>query len=149
MRPRFWTRWGVGVAAGVLVALTAAPASGHARELEQFLPYPVCAVSGGGLTGAGNAVGQSQILSFGAGGFYGPYYSPAFGSVGLGTIGGFLNFTGGLPYCTSPFGPVQYTSAPFVLSSLGPASGTLGLRVPAPVLPWAPWFTPSIGIFIR
>ncbi|HLI28382.1 MAG TPA: hypothetical protein VKZ60_15020 [Chloroflexota bacterium] len=146
MRPRFWTRLGVGMAAGALVALTAAPATSHARDLEQFLPYPVCAVSGGGLTGAGNAVGQSQILSFGAGGFYGPYYSPVFGSVGLGTIGGFLNFTGGLPFCTSPFGAVQYTSAPFVLSSLGPTPGTL---TPWPALPWGPWYGPGIGIVIR
>ncbi|MBX5490336.1 MAG: hypothetical protein IRZ14_04200 [Chloroflexi bacterium] len=145
MTPRFWTRLSVGMAAGALVALTAMPSAGFARELEQFVPYPSCAVSGGGLTGAGNAVGQSQIFSFGAGGFYGPYYSPVFGSVGLGTIGGFLNFTGGLPFCTSPFGTVQYSSAPFVLSSLGPTTGRLG----QPLWPaWGP-FVPNIGIFVR
>ena len=140
MIPRFWTRLGAGLIAGALVAL-AAPLSTAARELPAtaallpppavaaqltFTNYNNCMVSGGGYTGAGNSsqYGQGQVLSFGSGGFANPYYSPTFGSFGVGTIGGFLNFPNGLPYCTSANGTVQYSGAPYVLSSLGIQPGS-------------------------
>lgn len=172
MTPRIWTRLGAGLAAGALIALGAAPAALAARELpdtaallspgaavEQlgFSPYPQCAVSGGGSTGIFNNGGQTQVFSFGAGGFHSPYYSPSYGSFGVGTIGGFLNFTGGVPFCASPFSNVQYSTAPFVINSLGPTAGTLGLQPLPGVGGWGSFggwggFPPNganIGIFIR
>ena len=176
MTARFWTRLGAGFVAGALIALGTAAAPVAAREyatpaallptgavVEQlgFYPYPSCAVSGGGLTGGQNNLGQSQVLSFGAGGFHSPYYSPSYGSYGLGSIGGFLNFTGGLPYCQG--NTVQYSSAPYLLSSLGnsPLAGNYGLLTVPPTggfggygypyggfPPYGP-YGPSIGIVIR
>jgi hypothetical protein len=60
------------------------------------------ALGGGSVIGPGVAFGSfNQTASLGAGGFYGGYTNPAYGTQGIGSFGGgFLNFIGGQP---SPF----------------------------------------------
>jgi hypothetical protein len=145
MQIGFWKRARAGLLIGVLSGLLVAPAPALAaapqepgrlavpgEALAQFFgPGPCFGLGSGGLTGAGLLIGGlGQLYSLGAGGFYSPYYQPAYGSFGIGTVSGFLNFSGGQPsplafLAGSPFcvglglsGGVLST-APFVLFDSG------------------------------
>ncbi len=150
MSSGFWKRASASLVAGALAAVLAAPLSGQAfgtSEVSRLTPPPApeqigpaaCLVLGsGGLTGAGlRSVGLSQVTSFGSGGFYGPYYNPAFTANGYGTVSGFLSFTGGQP------SPLAVTLGSALCQGLGltapaPSGGPFVLRdwglVPPPVL---------------
>jgi hypothetical protein len=141
----FWTRASVSLVAGALAAVLASPLASLAAspgtlasvlppgpETAQFAGASQCvALGGGGLTSAGlQQGGLSRIFSFGAGGFYSPYYNPAYSSFGLGTVGTFLNFTGGqqsplavlsgTPYCAGlGITPPAPTGGPFLVRDFG------------------------------
>lgn len=130
----FWKRASVSLAAGALAAVLAAPIASLAAspgvvasvlppgpEVAQFLGSGQCvSLGGGGLTSAGlQQGGLSRIYSFGAGGFYNPYYNPSYSSYGLGTVGTFLNFTGG-------------QQSPLAVLSGSPYCAGLGINAPAP-----------------
>jgi len=73
------------------------------------------------------------VFSFGAGGFYGTYYNPAYSSYGLGTMGTFLNYSGGQPSTLATLSGSPYcagmgivaptpTGGPFVVRDFGLSS---------------------------
>src|SRR5579883_124919 len=112
MSSGIWKRASVSLVAGALAAVIASPLASLAAspavvasvlppapDPAQFGGFAQCqALGGGGLMSAGlQQGGLSQVYSFGAGSFYGPYYNPAYSSYGLGTVGTFLNFSGGQP----------------------------------------------------
>ena len=111
MSSGFWKRASASLVAGALTAFLASPLTTLAaspavpasvlppRGVEQLAGLGQCiALGGGGLTGAGvQSTGLAQIYPFGAGGFYGPSYDPVYSSYGLGTVSGFLNYSGGQP----------------------------------------------------
>ncbi len=151
MSSGFWKRASVSLAAGALAAVVASPLASLAAspgavasvlppgsQVAQFAGAAQClALGGGGLTSAGlQQGGLGRVYSFGAGGFYGPYYNPAYSSLGLGTIGTFLNFSGGQPSALASLSGSPYcaglgivapapTGGPFVVRDFGLTSTPL------------------------
>jgi hypothetical protein len=132
------------IASSPLAALAAAPSDAigivpPGEALPQLGGQNDCTLLAGGLTGALQSGGISQLASLGAGGFYGPYYNPAFGTFGLGSFGGFMNFSGGqpsrsasvsaFPQCQGLLGTTGAGGVargrPFVVRDFGPVGGSL------------------------
>jgi hypothetical protein len=112
MKVGLWKRT---LLAGALSLLALWPVAGHASPSDSLgmtgAADPVyqfntgaascIGLGSGGLVGAGVASGGiNRLAGLGSGGWYGPYYNPAYGSLGFGTYGSFMNFSGGQP---SPF----------------------------------------------
>jgi hypothetical protein len=146
MSSGLWKRAGISLVAGALAAVVASPLAGLAASpgtVARVLPLapPVAqhggaaqclALGSGGLTGAGlQQGGLGRVFSFGAGGFYGPYYNPAYSSFGLGTVGTFLDFRGGQP---SPLATLSGT----------PYCAGLGIVAPAPT--GSPYIVRDFGL---
>jgi len=151
MSSGFWKRASVSLVTGALAALMLAPLASLAAspglvasvlplqpQIAQLGGVGSCqALGGGGQTSAGLLNGGlSRIYSFGAGGFYGSYYNPAYSSYGLGTMGTFLNYSGGQPSALAALSGSPYcaglgiaapapTGAPFVVSNFGLLNTTL------------------------
>jgi hypothetical protein len=111
MKPGFRKRAAASLLA-VALAATTSPFVTHAAspaELigavspadgpHQFTNPSACLALGGNSLGAvtADSSGLGRIFSLGSGGFYGGYSTPAYSSFGLGTVGGYMQFTGGSP----------------------------------------------------
>ncbi len=165
MKVRLWRHALLGGALAVItlwpVATHAAPADGlgpaaAGEPVHQFFgggggAQTCFALGSGGLTGSAAAFGGvNQLASLGSGAWYGPSYAPAYGNFGIGTVGGFLNYSGGQPspfavlagspYCAGlPFGGVTTTfgTAPCLVN--GYSFGTGGIGFSTPVLGGIPF----------
>jgi hypothetical protein len=146
MRSGFWKRARVSLVAGALAAIVVSPLASLAAspgamasvlplqpQIAQFHGIASCqALGGGGQASSGlQQGGLSSVYSFGAGGFYSPYYNPAYSSYGLGTMGTFLNYSGGQP---SP------------LASLAGSPYCAGLGIVAPAPTGAPFVVRDFGL---
>ena len=132
MSSGYWKRATVSLVAGALAAVAASPLTSLAAspvasvvapgpQVAQFHGSGQCQLlGGGGLTSAGlQSGGLSQVYTLGAGAFYGPYYSPVYSGLGIGTIDNFLNFSAGQP-------------SPLATLAASPLCQGLGITVPAP-----------------
>jgi len=144
------------------------PAGGAGDALHQFFGgggflgggLQTClALGSGGLTGSAVGFGGvNQLAGLGSGAWYGPYYAPAYGSLGIGAYGGFLNYIGGQPsqfatlagspYCAGVGIPVGtgVGGAPCVVNGYSFGTGGIGFgSLPFGGVSFTPFSTSPFG----